>query len=113
MDYKFVKTFAEKIADEADVDKLIKEYKKKTDKSKKTTADKVKSSKEIAEDMIAEDKKELKRYHKYYYNMMIKALDITKQPRTLEKIKERVFRRNHEGAKCGLVRVSNFLAERM
>lgn len=90
MDYKFVKTFAEKIADEADVDKLIKEYKKKTDKSKKTTADKVKSSKEIAEDMIAEDKKELKRYHKYYYNMMIKALDITKQPRTLEKIKERV-----------------------
>lgn len=90
MDYKFVKTFAEKIADEADVDKLIKEYKKKTDKSKKTTADKVKSSKEIAENMIAEDKKELKRYHKYYYNMMIKALDITKQPRTLEKIKERV-----------------------
>lgn len=90
MDYKFVKTFAEKIADEADVDKLIKEYKKKTDKSKKTTADKVKSSKEIAEDMIAEDKKELKRYHKYYYNMIIKALDITKQPRTLEEMKERV-----------------------
>ena len=90
MDYRFVKTFAKKIADEADVDKLIKEYKKKTDKSKKTTADKVKSRKEIAEDMIAEDKKELKRYHKYYYNMMIKALDITKQPRTLEKIKERV-----------------------
>ena len=56
MDYKFVKTFAEKFADEADVDKLIKEYQKKTDKSKKTTADKVKSSKEIAEDMIAEDK---------------------------------------------------------
>lgn len=90
MDYKFVKTFAEKIADEADVDTLIKEYKKKTDKSKKMTADKAKSSKEIAEDMIAEEKKELKRYHKYYYNMMIKALDITKQPRTLEEMKERI-----------------------
>ena len=25
MDYRFVKTFAEKIADEADIDKLIKE----------------------------------------------------------------------------------------
>ena len=32
MDYRFVKTFAEKIADEADIDKLIKEYKKKADK---------------------------------------------------------------------------------
>ena len=90
MDYRFVKTFAEKIADEADIDKLIKEYKKKADKSKETTVDKMKSSKEIAEDMIAEDKKELKRYHKYYYNMIMKALDITKQPRTLEEIKERV-----------------------
>ena len=39
MDYKFVKTFAEKIADEADVDKLIKEYKKKTDKSRNMSND--------------------------------------------------------------------------